>query len=781
MTIATNATMAPAMALTASLAESNPSVEVTVLMVDRVHHQDLGAKHRSGSALHVVGLDALPIDEILLFEFATVFTIEELGIVLRPWALALVLGGEARTALYLSPDAYVSDRLDEFFALVETHGVVVTPRFGSLPLRDGLLPTEEQILADGFFEEGFLGVGRQRQAALEFWQERVMADFASAVEGSLLGGRRWFDIVVHLLDAYVLRDEGYSLAYWNLHEREIRRVGEGYSVNGVPARTLRFKGYCASTPWLLSEETRANPRVLLSESPGLHELCERYRAALAGQNGAASVPAYLVEELSDGTLLTPRLRHLFRLELTRARASGEEPPPPPGMGNDAAFVAWWREPAFPETLVNRFLYSLWRDRPDLQTVFANPVGGDEGNFLQWAWMTPDDSDLVETPGLLPAKNSFVAPLAKQTPGVNLVGYFSSGLGVGEVARLLVDGVGRAGVPYTLYNSQKTVGRLQADFVWEASGDRYGVTIATVTAEQLPVVRREMGRSLLADCYLVGIWAWEVADFPDYPEALTLVDEIWALSEFSRQAIAARTPKPVHVVPVPIRDPGPHQPLDRGALSLPEGPYFLFVFDYLSVFERKNPLGVVRAFGKAFHEGEGPFLVIKSINGDHCRADREHLREVCGGRSDVYLIEEYLPTEVVSSLMGEASAYVSLHRAEGLGLTLAEAMARGRPVIGTGYSGNLEFMNPGNSLLVDYKLLPIGPGIPAYPESSVWADPDLDAAGATMRWVIQHPEEARQIGRNGRASVLEQMTFDRLVSFLEEQLSPRFKGRSGGSI
>ncbi|WP_366526373.1 glycosyltransferase [Ferrimicrobium sp.] len=444
------------------------------------------------------------------------------------------------------------------------------------------------------------------------------------------------------------------------------------------------------------------------------------------------------------------------------------------MGDDAAFVAWWREPAFPETLVNRFLYALWSERPDLQATFANPVGGDEVDFLRWAWTTPYDADLGEAQGLLPAKTSLLAPIIKRAPGVNLVGYFSVGVGVGEVARLLVDGIQRAGIPHALYNSQKTVGRLQAEFVWEASDDRYAVTIATVTAEQLPVVAREIGRSLLADCDLVGIWAWEVADFPDYPEALALVDEIWALSEFSRRAITARTSKPVSVIPVPIGDPGLHQPLDRVGLSLPEGPYLLFVFDYLSIFERKNPLGLVRAFTRAFDEGEGPLLVIKSINGDHCRADREHLRALCGGRSDIYLIEEYLPEEVMSSLMGEATAYVSLHRAEGFGLTLAEAMVRGLPVIATGYSGNLEFMNPTNSLLIDYQLVPIGPGISAYPASSVWADPDLDAAAAAMRWVIQHPDEARELGHKGRLSVLGQLTFDRLTAFLWERLGTKLQ-------
>jgi len=774
VTTATGTTMAGAIALADSLAVSNPEVEMTIVRVDRLHQAEAGLGDAHHGPLHVVGLDALPIEDVVLFELATVLTIEELGAVLRPWVLAMVLTGQTQAALYLSPDSYVCDRLDDLFALAERYALVVTPRFASLPLRDGLLPTEEQILADGSVEEGLVAVGRRGQELLGSWQTRVVTDFLSGAGETLLGGRRWFDVVAHTFDAYLLRDSGYSIAHWNLHERQITRRRDAYLVNGVPVRTLRFRGYSAATPCLLSEDTKVSPRVLLSEARELGELCGQYQAVLARTNQASVTPDYLFDRLSDGTALTPRLRQLFHLELTRARAAGEEAPEPPGMGKDEAFVAWWREPAFPETLVNRFLYALWGARPDLQNVFANPVGSDEGNFLQWAWTTPDDSDLSVAAGMLPARTSpKVARACTQNPGVNLVGYFSSGLGVGEVARLLVDGVRATGLAYALRTSEQTVGQLRTEFVSQTSDERYGVTIATITAEQLPVVAREVGRTLFSDCYLIGLWAWEVADFPEYAESLALVNEVWALSAFSCDAIAAQTAKPVHVIPVPVCEPVPCQPLDREGLALPKGPYFLFVFDYLSVFERKNPIGLVRAFSRAFEEGEGPALVIKSINGDHCRGDREHLRALSRERSDVYLIEEYLPAEVLSSLMGEATAYVSLHRAEGFGLTLAEAMARGRPVIGTGYSGNLEFMNPTNSLLVDYELVPIGPDIRAYPSSSVWAEPNIEAAAGAMRWVVKHPAEAQQLGLDGRASVLGQLTNDRFVSFLTEQLQPRF--------
>ena len=146
--------------------------------------------------------------------------------------------------------------------------------------------------------------------------------------------------------------------------------------------------------------------------------------------------------------------------------------------------------------------------------------------------------------------------------------------------------------------------------------------------------------------------------------------------------------------------------------------FLFVFDFFSVLERKNPLGLIEAFTRAFRPGEGPMLVIKTINGD---SQRSTISKRCAPRRragrDILVIDEYYSAEEKNALLGLCDCYVSLHRSEGLGLTMAEAMGLGKPVIATGYSGNLDFMTPENSYLVDYMMGAVPADCDPYPRGS----------------------------------------------------------------
>ena len=137
-----------------------------------------------------------------------------------------------------------------------------------------------------------------------------------------------------------------------------------------------------------------------------------------------------------------------------------------------------------------------------------------------------------------------------------------------------------------------------------------------------------------------------------------------------------------------------------------------------------------------------------------------------------LSDGYLEGDRLTALTALCDCYVSLHRSEGFGLTIAEAMAFEKPAIATGYSGNLAFMDAESSYLVPYELATLDEAVGPYPAGTEWADPDLDEAARLMRHVVEQPDEARERGLRGKAAVEERQSLARAAAFLGERI-PQF--------
>jgi glycosyltransferase involved in cell wall biosynthesis len=175
---------------------------------------------------------------------------------------------------------------------------------------------------------------------------------------------------------------------------------------------------------------------------------------------------------------------------------------------------------------------------------------------------------------------------------------------------------------------------------------------------------------------------------------------------------------------------------------------------MSVFKRKNPLGLVDAFVRAFDDGSGAHLVIKSINHEHFGKEHATLGEAASNRRDITLIDRYVSVQDRDLMTMSCDCYVSLHRSEGLGMTMAEAMYAGKPVIATGYSGNLDFMTNSNSHLVSYQLVPVGHGAQPYPAHATWAEPNLSEAADLMKQVHEDRVAGIQLGEVAAQSIRE---------------------------
>jgi glycosyltransferase involved in cell wall biosynthesis len=336
--------------------------------------------------------------------------------------------------------------------------------------------------------------------------------------------------------------------------------------------------------------------------------------------------------------------------------------------------------------------------------------------------------------------------------VRLTGYLGHTLGLGAAARGYVRALGAAGVPVSTVTVPlhhlalpvklaEAYGRHGFEDLVQHGG--HGFEIVAVNADELPGFVERLGEEYF-EGPRIGIWGWETNSIPArWQRAFALVAEIWVYSRFMAQNIGAVAPVPVVALPPPVQRPAePAAPL---RLGIPEGFLFLFVFDYLSTVQRKNPVALIEAFRRAFAPGEGPQLLIKTINGPLRPLSEEEVLWAADGREDIHVIDRSLTGEELDGLMAACDCYVSLHRAEGFGLTLAEAMAIGKPAIATGYSGNVDFMNERNSYLVDYEIGRVGPECEIYPPEGEWANPSVGHAAELMREVYSDREEGARRG------------------------------------
>jgi len=383
------------------------------------------------------------------------------------------------------------------------------------------------------------------------------------------------------------------------------------------------------------------------------------------------------------------------------------------------------------------------------------------------------------------------PRQIERPGLNVVGYARAETGMGQATRGLVRALGTGEVPHGLHPlSLNVVARNQdgsLDDLAPADGEpfAYDVNLFVVNADQVPPVAEHLGKEVFGGRYNVGFWLWELEDFPEvWRPAFDLLHEIWAPSSFCVDAISKVSPIPVRRVPLPVVHEPPAE-VDRGRFGLPDDRYvFLFTFNYLSYFERKNPLAVVRAFKKAFGAGEEALLVIKTSQSDFAPEDHQRLLQESEG-AEVKVLDTYLDREEVDALMAAADAYVSLHRSEGYGLTVAEAMVLGKPVIATPYSGVSDFFDLNSGYPVRYQRIELERDVGPYRAGSHWAEPEVEHAAELMRHVYEHPEEAQEMGRKARAAIVEKLSYERVGRELEaryqEILRQVRQGQLGGRL
>lgn len=338
--------------------------------------------------------------------------------------------------------------------------------------------------------------------------------------------------------------------------------------------------------------------------------------------------------------------------------------------------------------------------------------------------------------------------SKYKDGINLIGDIKAESGLGQSCRLVAKALKAGSIPMDIYpyNTMGTVNN-GGTAEWDeyiTSVPRYNINLIHINPHEWWIAYLQMGRNVYDYRYNIAYWLWELEEFPDeWVPCFQCVDEIWAPSEFICDAIRRKTKLPVYCVPYSIALEGKREytKIDYG---LPEDKFlYLMMYDSSSCMERKNPLGVIKAFKQAFDkENQSVGLVIKI---SHCKdEDVDLINNELDGYSNIYLIKEVLAKDKVNGLIENVDVVVSLHRAEGFGLVLAEAMLLGTPTIATNWSSNTEFMNKEIACMVDYELVTIEKDLPPFKAGNRWAEPDVNQAADYMKKLYEDKEYYQKI-------------------------------------
>ena len=733
--------LALAYSLAASISALYPDSSFTIWLIDESIGDEISP---------VPGVRLRPIKAALPSEIwrqrTLRYNILELSTAVKASAFIKLFSEGARQIVYLDPDIFLFSRLYEVEDLLEkgAAGCVLPHMLTPLP-KDEKYPDDLAILKSGVFNLGFLALRAcsETDRFLEWWDGWLHTHCWADPSTGVFTDQRWMDFIPCLWPGIlVCRHVGYDVAYWNLHERTLQHDGNSWRVNGEPLRFFHFSGFDPFNPEKLSKhQDRFHPM----DVRNIPELLSFYGQHLLayGHKDYRNIP--LQQALvGNGFVCDTVVRHAFRLAENRNISFSFN-----NDGNNDPFFTWLTGLELGSRWP-RYVHALLSLRPDVAASYSDYEDRHAEDLMRWIITDGIEQmrlskDLLQHIGLLRGNGVLPGPIA-----VNYIGYLRSEMGVGEASRGYVKALRGAGVDVSLMDVSHLTIYDNSDNSLGIQGNpedmppaSHRINLFHINADALPGVLDYLGKDVLDGRYNIGLWAWESEIFPEsWHDRFAYLDEIWVGSSFMANAIAPYASCPVIVMPYVIE---PHAALpDRQRWQIGEShTAFLFAFDYLSVGSRKNPQAVIAAFRDAFPTASNVCLVLKTLSAHHHPKAHNDLRELCAGDPRILVVDSTLARADFHVLVASCDAFVSLHRLEGYGLGIAEAMAERKIVIATAYGGNTDYMHSGNSFCIPYERVILEEDQGPYAKGTPWAEPDIKAAARAMRDI--HGNQALKIG------------------------------------
>ncbi len=684
------------------------------------------------------------------------YDIMELNTAIKPFMFDRLLEDGHDVVLYLDPDISVYARLDGLLGLLASGAsLVLTPHLHA-PAELDSDPDDITIMRSGTYNLGFLGVSNcaETRSIIRWWMRRLRRHCVNQQVDGLFVDQKFMDLVPGFAPgALILHDRAVNLAYWNLDQVVLAEEPQGWTVDGASLGFFHFSGFDPRRPELLTKHSR---NFRSAQPPALASLLSDYARRLI-EAGYGTIPAalYAYGRFDSGTAIPDLVRRMFRE--TTPDWSGDpfttfedhlHRPAPRGNRDSARLM------------MTNFMHYLWshfsNQRHALDPDRAEHLHHLTNWYIRQARREQGfDHRLIEPVAERLGQRPFTDS-AKTRGGdahradVSVIGYLRTTSGVGSVGRHTLAGLRRS--PLAVEGVDVAFGVVsdrsdRSSEAWLADRATGRVQLfANINADQLAAVLDHMAPRLASPAYRISMPAWELEEFPDaWLGTFDGVDEVWAQTAWMQRMLAPRLDKPVIRMPVMLTLDRP-VPQPRSRFGLPDGRFlFYFAFDFLSFIERKNPNGAVAAFRllPAANAAPRPMLVIKTMNGHHAPAAHAAFMASVAGDPDIVVIDEVLTRDDTLALLAVTDCVLSLHRCEGLGLMVAEAMALGVPVIATDYAATTELLSERTGYPVSYRMVALKPGEYPMGDGQSWADADIAHASWLMQRVMRDPSEAHR--------------------------------------
>lgn len=777
-------------------------------------------KYFVNSDVSVIYVEDLEIENFKDFIFR--YSILELNTAIKPFVFSYLFSKGFEKIFYFDPDIAIESSLNVFEDILDEYDAVVTPHLLS-PYTDNEKPNLDDITNSGVYNLGFLGLtSKNTEIFLQWWMQKCKYYCYSDIESNLFTDQKFCNYLPSFIDkTKIYHHTNANIAYWNLHEREIIKKENRYFCNSEPVIFFHFSGLVSDENFKFKYLSKHESRFKSNISEDLKEKIDEYLTDLS-RNTRDFKKLKINDSYSfnrvDNIFLDSYTRSYIKEIENRNFFMNLNQIDEDWFNKDSDELQGYLG-------INRYLLGIYFKRKDLQDVFDIRTNSGYEAFLGWLSNEISIGNIKkEIKDLIPKKIAdenkvsflkktliiFLVRLSNKFPfffrhprlskiklslkkilfrnlqqqtdqetirlfqqsndknllnkdGINIFGYFGESTGVAGGAKLMISMLQE--LSYKI--SRNIVNINDNSFISQSDKNQkiWDISLFHINADQMQNVVRGLDPQYLSS-YKIGYWAWELERFPsEYLMSGKYLNDLWVPSQFIADSIERSCDFAPKVIPHPVKKHSEGAYNVDKKFNLYDKFFLTGTMDLNSYVDRKNPFAILDAFLLASNDNSfkkdaalilklsGNFKKMKTVQRIIAFKEKYDL--------DIRIIDEILTDKEMEGLRNITDVFISLHRSEGFGLNLIENMSAGNIVIGTDYSGNKQFMNESNSLLVDFKLIPVRENEYPHWKGQFWADPSIEDAAKKIIWSYKNREKSNKIASVGKEFVMDNFSIEKI--------------------